>query len=83
MKQWRHHLAKDTNEAINHLVRRALPQKDAFLKNKHVRTNQLWVALADMHKEIDRVHTRLTETEQELTHLKGILHRTGTELTRH
>ena len=82
MKEWRNQLSTDANEAINHLVRRAKPNRPAFVKNKQVRTNQLWVAMAEVHQDMTHLRKRLTDTEEELTRLKGILHRTGEELTK-
>jgi len=81
-KSWRHHLPKETNDAINRIVRRVTPYKTAFTKNRKVRTNQLWVAMGEMHRDMERLQRRLTDTEQELTRLKGALRRTGEELVK-
>ena len=81
--RWRHDLSHEVNEGINRLVRRAHPHKEAFLKGRHIRTNQLWCALAEVHQELQDTQTRLAKTEEELMTIRNNLRRTGECLIQH
>ena len=79
--KWRHDLSHEVNEAINTLVRKAHPEKDAFLRGRHIRSNQLWVALAELHQEHLHTQQRLAEVEKELLNVRNTLRKTGEQLS--
>jgi len=79
--RWRHEISHETNETINHLVRKSHTCEPAFKKGRHIRTNQLWCALAGVYSELRETQERLAQAEEELLTVKNSLRRTGEYLT--
>lgn len=78
--RWRHELPHEVNESVNRLVRLAHPHKEAFVMGRHIRTNQIWCALAEVHTELKSTQARLAQAEEELIKVKNNLRRTGEHL---
>ena len=82
MASWRDAIPEDTNEEINDLIRRISKYAEGYNQSPHVRTSQLWCALAEVLMELKSTQQRLAQTEYQLNQMRSSLRKSGEQLSR-
>ncbi|MFH1786652.1 MAG: hypothetical protein ABH829_03335 [archaeon] len=82
MANWRDAIPEDTNEHINELIRRIGQYSEGYNQSPHVRTSQLWCALAEVMKDLKQTQQRLAQTEYQLNQMKSALRKSGEMLSK-
>jgi hypothetical protein len=70
-EDWRDHLDPEIARKMEKLLKRIKPFEDSYKKSKHESIAQLWVALAEVYVQVDRMNQRLIHIERLLDDLHG------------
>ncbi|MCJ7429155.1 MAG: hypothetical protein MUP66_02070 [Candidatus Nanohaloarchaeota archaeon QJJ-5] len=66
-KDWRHNLDPEIARKLEKLLKRIKPFEDSYKQSRHESIAQLWVALAEVYIQVDRMNRRLIRVEKLLT----------------
>lgn len=66
-KGWRHNLDPEIARKLEKLLKRIKPFEDSYKRARHESIAQLWVALAEVYIQVDRMNRRLIRVEKLLT----------------
>ncbi|MDY6771446.1 MAG: hypothetical protein SV186_05860 [Candidatus Nanohaloarchaea archaeon] len=68
-EDWRDHLDPEIARKMEKLLKRIKPFEDSYKKSKHESIAQLWVALAEVYIQVDRMNQRLIHIERLLSEI--------------
>ncbi|MCJ7450411.1 MAG: hypothetical protein MUP58_01585 [Candidatus Nanohaloarchaeota archaeon QJJ-9] len=63
-EEWREHLDEEVARKIEKILNRIKPFKEAYKKSRHESVAQLWVALAEIYRDVERIDRRLDRIER-------------------
>ncbi len=67
---WKDHLDPIIKEYLNEILKKTLEYRDAYLKAQDPRIAQLWVAIAFLSLEIQKIKEELKEIKRKLKDIK-------------
>lgn len=65
--EWREHLDPEIARKMEKLLKRIQPFEESYKKSRHDAVAQLWVALAEVYIQVDKMNRRLMNIERLLT----------------
>lgn len=69
-KDWRENLDPEIARKLEKLIKRIKPFEESYQRARHESIAQLWVALAEVYIQVDRMNRRLIRVEKLLTEAK-------------
>lgn len=70
-KEWREDLDPEVTRKLEKLLKRIQPFEDAYKESNHESIAQLWVALAEVYIQVDKMNRRLLHVEKLLSEQEG------------
>ncbi|MDY6778032.1 MAG: hypothetical protein SVU32_05160 [Candidatus Nanohaloarchaea archaeon] len=67
---WREHLDPEIARKMEKLLKRIKPFEESYKKSRHESIAQLWVALAEVYIQVDKMNRRLIRIERLLTDMQ-------------
>jgi predicted nucleotidyltransferase len=66
-EEWREDLDPELARKLEKLLKRIKPFEESYKKSRHESIAQLWVALAEVYIQVDKMNRRLIRVEKLLT----------------